>query len=112
VKDIGDNCLFQQTLRTRIESRKPQGKRKKIWNIDVLMEGMVEKSKSETHKELQWDTLVGRIEMMLIVYTYCGIRDMFNIISERSVWENKDRSVLLAMRAKDSRDKFKYRSVL
>jgi hypothetical protein len=112
INGVGNSGLVRQTLWTKADTRKPQGKRDKIWDIGILMKAVKAEGREEVLKKLPWKTLIGRTGMMLMIYTCCRLTDMLNIIMNKSVWRREDGSMLITMKTKEGRGRLKYKVVL
>jgi hypothetical protein len=111
-KEVGNSNLVRQTLKIGAEERTPQGSKRKIWDIDILVEGMRREASQVGMECLQWYTLMGRVGASLIMFTCCRVKDMFNIVPGRSKWEGEDGTIMLAMRTKDGGGRLKYKVIL
>jgi hypothetical protein len=112
IKDVGSSNLLSLTLKSKAESRKPAGSKKRIWNIGVLLDGLKEEYQRVGLMGMKWQTLVGRVGVMLLLYTCCRINDMFNTVPERSVWTTSDNCMLLAMRTKVSSRRLNFKLIM
>jgi hypothetical protein len=112
IDGVGSSRLVQQTLRTKVENRVPVGRKRRIWDIGSLMEKMKEEVRKCDLCCLPWSQLIGRVGMLLIMFTCCRIRDMFNIIPNRSIWMTEEQSMMLAMKTKVSKGRLKFKVVL
>jgi hypothetical protein len=111
IDNVGSSGLVQHTLRSGSENRVPAGRKKRIWDIGILIEGIRVEGVSSLDT-LCWRILIGRLGMMLLIYTCCRIKDMFYIVPERSVWKTSENTCLLAMRTKDGRGRLKFKVLL
>jgi hypothetical protein len=111
-KDVGGNSFVCQTLRTKVGERKPSGRKKRIWDLNILLTGMRTEGERTPLQNLPWTTLVGRVGITLIIFCCCRVKDMFNIVPSKSVWKAQDGSMALAMRTKDGKGRLKFKILL
>jgi hypothetical protein len=109
---VGDSGLVKQTLRKKMETRKPQGRKPKIWDIAIVMKGIKEEGNKADLLNMRWDTLVGRVGIMLLIYTCCRVKDMFNIVIDRSSWESTEGTMLVTMKTKEGKGRLKSKVIV
>jgi hypothetical protein len=90
-----------------METRKPQGRKPKIWDIALVMRAMKSESEKVDLLNMDWDTLIGRVGTMLLIYTCCRVKDMFNILINRSTWTTREGTMLVTMKTKEGKGRLK-----
>jgi hypothetical protein len=109
IPDIGKNGLVCQTLRSRASSRTPIGARRRtIWNIDILITAIRREGNPKDLQRLSWEALVGRVGVMLMIFTACRISDMFNISPQRCRWSEEGGGMMIAMKTKSGEGRLKF----
>jgi hypothetical protein len=112
IDGVGNSRLVQQTLRTKVENRTPIGRKRRIWDIGILVDAMKEEVRTTALIDLPWSQLIGRVGMLLIMFTCCRIRDMCNIVPNRSIWVTEEQSIMLAMKTKMSKGRLRFKVIL
>jgi hypothetical protein len=93
-------------------TRVPKGRKKRIWDIGVLLDAFRREAAAVNLENLSWDKVIGRIGMMLLVYTCCRIQVMYNIVPQK-VERNEDwKQRLIPMKTKVSAGRLKFKVLL
>jgi hypothetical protein len=109
---VGENKFVQFTLRKKAMTRVPQGRKKRIWDIGVLLDAFRKEIAAVNLENLSWDKMIGRVGMMILVYTCCRIQDMYNIVPQKVEWNEDWRQWLIPMKTKVSAGRLKFKVLL
>jgi hypothetical protein len=112
IKEVGSNSFVSRTLMSKAETRTPMGRKRKIWDLSLLMNGFEKELGGRTVADLQWSELIGRMGAMLVSFTCCRIVEMFRIVFAKSVWRTDENTMLLASKSKTSGGRLKYRVLM
>jgi hypothetical protein len=112
ISSISASTLVSHTLQQGAEKRKPRGGKRRIWDVSLLLSAMKAEAKDVGLEHLNWSDVIGRVGIMLIIFTCCRVRDMYNISSERSVWRTDEGSMLVAMKTKTGGGRLQFKALL